>query len=97
MQASPPLTLAAVEREFAEWRRCRHPRHTPSPLKAHAVALLSEHGISQICQHIGINHGTRGHQPHPMPKRAEHPRPVMRSTTHLHPDRTGMAAAPHRR
>jgi hypothetical protein len=58
MQASPPLTLAAVESEFAEWRRRRSPRHTPSPLKAQAVSLLREHSISQVCQRLRINHGT---------------------------------------
>jgi hypothetical protein len=58
MQASPPLTLSAVKREFAEWRRRRSPRHTLSPLKAHAVSLLREHSISQVCQHLRINHGT---------------------------------------
>ncbi len=58
MQASPPLTLAAVEREFAEWRRRRSPRHTPLPLKAQAVSVLSEHRISHVCQRLGINHGT---------------------------------------
>lgn len=58
MKASPPLTLSAVEGEFAEWRRERCPRHTPMPLKAHAVALLSEYSISHVCQRLRINHGT---------------------------------------
>lgn len=57
-ESTPPLTLAAVESEFAEWRRRRSPRHTPSPLKAQAVSLLREHSISQVCQRLGINHGT---------------------------------------
>lgn len=57
MPQPPPRSprLAAVEREFAEWRRTRTKPHTPRALKAHVVELLGEHSRRQICRVLGIN------------------------------------------
>lgn len=53
---SETATLAAVERQFAEWRRSRRrSSRTPPALRARAVALLSHTSRREVCRVLGIN------------------------------------------
>lgn len=49
-------SLAAVEHQFADWRRTRTKLSTPRELKEQAVALLGDHRRRQICQVLRISY-----------------------------------------
>lgn len=49
-------TLASVKEQFSAWRQTRTNLKTPLALKEQAVGLLVEHGISQVCKSLDVNH-----------------------------------------
>ena len=49
-------SIAEVQAAFARWRERGVPRRTPDRLRQQAVALLSEHGISEVMQALRLDH-----------------------------------------